>query len=331
MNLKQISQAINNQCKKYDIGDIQKFRVKAKELSKPKSWNLFPTDPINDNWTFHIGGRTELQFNLSNEEEGLRYGFAFSLEPSINLPDPSILYPKIRRLNYIIRTKPYLFYDFQMWIWENGCRSEIQSVEEIKEQDIKKNIFIFIGKIKQNPEIKEILETLDFLYPIYKEVESNSQISNDIKQEQEFLPKKFVFKKKAYKLPQTRTGNIISREINIKLRHSLIQKKLYDNLVLIYGEDNVAVEQYYGLNRIDVVVKEKEAFYFYEIKTANTARDCIREAIGQLMDYAFFPNIENAKKLFIVGEAPCNADCKKYIDFLKEKFNLPIDYMYIQI
>lgn len=331
MNLKQISHAINNQFKKYDIGDIQNFRIKAKGLSKPRSWNLFPTEPINDNWTFHIGGRTELQFNLGNEDEGLRYGFAFSLEPSINLPDPSILYPKIRRLNYIIRTRPYLFYDFQMWIWENGCRSEIHSVEEIKEQDIKKNNFIFIGKIKQNPDIKEILETLDFLYPIYKEVESNNQFFEDRKEEQEFLPKNFVFKKKDYKLPQKRTGNIISREINIKVRHSLIQKKLYESLVSIYGEDNVAVEQYYGLNRIDVVVKNDEELYFYEVKTANSARDCIREAFGQLMDYAFFPNIENAKKIYIVGESPYDSMCKKYIDFLKEKFYLPIDYMYIQI
>lgn len=332
MDLIKLSKEINEKFWDYEIGDIQSFRVKTKGLSKPKSWNLFPNEPINENWTFHIGGRTELQFNLGNEDEGLRYGFAFSLEPSISLPDPSILYPKIRRLNYIIRTKPYLFSNLKMWIWENGCRTEIHSVEEIQEKDIKDKNFIFIGKVNENPDIKEILETLDSLYPIYKEVESStSEILYDKNNDQEFIPKKFVFKKRKYSLPQQRNGSTISREINIQVRHSLIQKKLYDELVSKYGEDNVAVEHYYELNRIDVVVRDGEDLYFYEVKTGNTARDCIREAFGQLMDYTYFPNTENAKKIFIVGEAPYDVVCKKYIGFLKEKFNLPIDYMCVNI
>ena len=225
-----------------------------------------------------------------------------------------------------------MFNDYKMWIWENGCRTEIQSVKEIQEEDIKTNNFIFIGKIKQNPDIKEIMGTLDFLYPIYKEVESGKEISNDKNEEQEFIPNKFVFnKKKKYTLPQQRIGTTIAREINIKVRHSLIQQKLYEKLVLTYGEDNVAVEQYYGLNRIDVVARNDSDLYFYEVKTGNSARDCIREAFGQLMDYAYFPNIENAKKIIIVGEVPLDSVCDKYIAFLKGTFNLPIDYMYIQL
>ena len=96
MDLKKLSADINASLKNYEIGNIQTFRVHAKGLSRPKSYSLFPDDPINENWTFHIGGRTELQFNLGNEKEGLRYGFAFSLEPSQSLPDPSVLYPKVR-------------------------------------------------------------------------------------------------------------------------------------------------------------------------------------------------------------------------------------------
>ena len=49
------------------------------------------------------------------------------------------------------------------------------------------------------------------------------------------------------------------------------------------------------------------------------------------MDYTYFPNTENAKKIFIVGEAPYDVVCKKYIVFLKEKFNIPIDYMCVNI
>lgn len=41
-----------------------------------------------DSYAFHVGGRTELQFNIGLEsgDEDLRYGVAFSLE---NQPDAS--------------------------------------------------------------------------------------------------------------------------------------------------------------------------------------------------------------------------------------------------
>lgn len=73
MDLKKISRDINGQLNNYEIGKIQQFRVNVKKLSRPKSYNLFPDEPINKNWTFHIGGRTELQFNIGNESEGLRF------------------------------------------------------------------------------------------------------------------------------------------------------------------------------------------------------------------------------------------------------------------
>ena len=331
MDLKTISKEINKIRNNYEIGNLQDFRVKTKKLSKPKTWDIFPKVPVNENWTFHVGGRTELQFNIGYEEEGLRYGFAFSLQPSINLPDISILFPKIKRLNSIIHTRPYLFENFQMWLWTDNGRTQIQEVKEIEENDIVINNFIFIGKLKQNPSVKEIIETLDFLYPIYKEVETPNIVKNQDKEEKDFVTNKFVFKKNQYKLPEYRMGSTIAKEINIQLRHSIIQQKLYDNLVIQYGEENVGVEQYYGLNRIDVVVQNNNDLYFYEVKTGNTARDCIREALGQLMDYNYYPNIENAKKIFIVGEAPYDEMTKVYINHLKENFKLPIEYIYIKV
>jgi hypothetical protein len=40
---------------------------------------------------------------------------------------------------------------------------------------------------------------------------------------------------------------------------------------------------------IDVVVKMKNEYWFYEIKTALTPRACLREATGQLLEYGFGP------------------------------------------
>ena len=131
----------------------------------------------------------------------------------------------------------------------------------------------------QNPTVSEIMTTFDFLYPIYKEVETvKIETASENKNE-------FVFGKNSYKLPQNRSVAIKSKEINVTVRHSLIQEKLYNSLVEKYGAENVAVEQYIGMNRIDVVARDGQDYIFYEVKVANSARDCIREALGQIMDY----------------------------------------------
>jgi hypothetical protein len=61
----------------------------------------------NDDWTFHLGGRDELQFNLgfeSDHEKGsLRYGVAFSLETSRSLLDIAPLLKKLAFFNDYLR------------------------------------------------------------------------------------------------------------------------------------------------------------------------------------------------------------------------------------
>jgi hypothetical protein len=67
---------------------------------------LFPGARHPD-YTFHKGGRTELQFNLGLEggPEGpdFRYGVAFSFEPSQSLPSIEPLIPKVARFNEYVR------------------------------------------------------------------------------------------------------------------------------------------------------------------------------------------------------------------------------------
>jgi hypothetical protein len=46
--------------------------------------------------------------------------------------------------------------------------------------------------------------------------------------------------------------------------------------------------------KIDVVVNDNVGLYFYEIKTALTARDCIRQAMGQILYYDFWLGKQNA-------------------------------------
>ena len=55
-------------------------------------------------------------------------------------------------------------------------------------------------------------------------------------------------------------------------------------------------------------------------------RGCLREAIGQLLEYAFWPGAQEAKRLIVVGETAIDRDAAKYLCRLKERFSLPIEY-----
>lgn len=113
------------------------------------------------------------------------------------------------------------------------------------------------------------------------------------------------------------------------LLHNKIQTALFDYLVNQYGEQAVSAEQapgYQGAS-IDVVLEDAGEYIFYEIKTATSVRLCIREALSQLQEYAYWPGeIERAKRLVIVAMNPTTQDADDYLQYLREKFGLPIYY-----
>lgn len=106
-------------------------------------------------------------------------------------------------------------------------------------------------------------------------------------------------------------------------RHSKLQNNLFSYLKRIYGENNVFIEQ----NGVDVVVRHEDALTFYEIKIANTVRSCIRQAIGQLLEYGYYGSQPfKIKKFVIVGEgAPTTADIE-YMTKIRKITSLPLHY-----
>jgi hypothetical protein len=101
----------------------------------------------------------------------------------------------------------------------------------------------------------------------------------------------------------------IHKQLDLALRHNLLQQALYDRLVLKYGDKNVGTENVSGVGtRVDVVVKRKEEYWFYEIKTAHSPRACLREAVGQLLEYAFWPGGQLATRLIVIGETPIDRE-----------------------
>ena len=119
---------------------------------------------------------------------------------------------------------------------------------------------------------------------------------------------------------------------NISLLHNQIQTALYQELVGTFGENCVGTEIQCGSgNRVDVVVKVEDKHSLYEIKVLNNAKSCIREAFGQLMEYAFYYDDIKINKLVIISPHQLNTSDRKYMKLLKKKFGLPLKYRQFSI
>lgn len=333
MDIYSIADELNKKSKHYRIGNLQEFRKEIKSLDRKPINDIFSNKSIsNEGWAFHTGGLDELQFNIGFEKKSsFRYGLAFSLQPNRSVPDVSILYPLIKKLNYLIRENPELFSSYKLWFFYNHDRSKTFPMSEIPTEWIQPGYFIFFGKKTPRSEIniQEILQTFDDMLDIYLEVQSNNQeIHSNTDAEQDEI---FVFNTNKQNLVLTRPYSSVKRATNIEIRHSLIQQKLASELEKKYGSNNVGLENKLNGGKIDVVVKDKDKYIFYEIKTGNTARSCIRQALGQLMDYAYWPGKEIAEKIVIVGEPNLDAKSREYISFLSKRFLLPISYETIKI
>ena len=70
---------------------------------------------------------------------------------------------------------------------------------------------------------------------------------------------------------------------------------------------------------------------FYEIKIGGSARSCIRQALGQLMEYGFWPGAARPAKLFVVGEPSLDGKAEDYLQSLREEFKIPIYYRQVVI
>ena len=126
------------------------------------------------------------------------------------------------------------------------------------------------------------------------------------------------------------TERVNAREtIVVKNLHDELKEKLYLQLSKKYGANNVGTEVSIGLKKIDLVVKHLEPYDLYEVKTNQDVRICIREAIGQIIDYAFFECKDRIGKMFIIGPNQISKEAVEYLENIRLKHNLPIYYQAI--
>ncbi len=119
----------------------------------------------------------------------------------------------------------------------------------------------------------------------------------------------------------THSGEILIDPIHKKIQNA-IAELLKDDYVHLYLEDGMKTG---AGQRVDMkgLLKDSEEWHYFEIKTSS-AKQSIRQALGQILEYNHYPNTTRAAKLFIVGpEKPDPKDCK-YMKLLREKYGIPI-------
>ncbi|MBR5715641.1 MAG: hypothetical protein IKX59_03580 [Bacteroidales bacterium] len=79
-------------------------------------------------------------------------------------------------------------------------------------------------------------------------------------------------------------------------------------------------------DHIDIQAKKNGLVYIFEVKTYDTARACIREALGQILEYNHFPLGNRADKMYIVGPVQPLQEELQYIDYLRTYYNMNITY-----
>ncbi|WDF77022.1 hypothetical protein PQ469_24365 [Mucilaginibacter sp. KACC 22773] len=118
------------------------------------------------------------------------------------------------------------------------------------------------------------------------------------------------------------------RPIEIVYLHEEICKALAKKLRKKYGRKNVKREHWagYGMYRIDIVVKDGDEKIFYEIKSYTNLLTSIREAVGQLMEYALWPDRKKAKKMIVVTQTEVTTKAATYFKNLRDNYNLEVYY-----
>lgn len=326
-----IARALNVRAASYAIGGLQEIRKRLRGYSRRPSSDIFTSHTIHPHWAFHYGGRTELQFNIGLEdvtgELELRHGVAFSFEPSQSLPSIDVLVPKVGLFNDYMRAYPEAYPDMRMWHYRDDARSSDYPAAPIMTELVVPGPFVFLGKRQRIAEIDYdvILADFDRLLPLYEYVESGGRESPDAAQSRAA----FSFRAGcSTDRPAATAASLAERELDISLRHNLLQAALTRRLIAQFGAANVADEHASGFGtKIDVVLRRAAAeFWYYEIKTAHSPRTCLREALGQIMEYAYWPGAQEASRLIICGESALDDEGAAYLRRLNERFRLPLAY-----
>lgn len=108
--------------------------------------------------------------------------------------------------------------------------------------------------------------------------------------------------------------------------HNKLQNKISDYLNSLSAVTSVEKESKQGRNYVDLVCVKGIEKIFFEVKVANSVKRGLREAMGQVIEYANYPNEDLADSLVVVSDKYETEDDRNYLDYLRSKYNIPIYY-----
>jgi hypothetical protein len=109
----------------------------------------------------------------------------------------------------------------------------------------------------------------------------------------------------------------------VELIHSRIQNKFIKYLRKTYPVENVSGERKY----IDAKRENTNTIFIYELKPSTSAYSCIRQAIGQLLDYSHKCRTTKKKKIVVVGPSHPDDNDIAFISSIRSALNLPFSYI----
>lgn len=121
----------------------------------------------------------------------------------------------------------------------------------------------------------------------------------------------------------TRTRHVEEITIDVEARHQKMQVGIMSCLKKDGYTDIVAEEEH-----VDIRASKQGIPHFFEVKTYDTAKACIREALGQILEYNHYPKNRRAADMFIVGPNMATSEDKDYLKYLRDNYKIRVFYLW---
>jgi hypothetical protein len=114
---------------------------------------------------------------------------------------------------------------------------------------------------------------------------------------------------------------------DVNNHHNHIQTQLFAKLCKKYGSENVGTENNTGAgSRVDLVVRRGKKYDLYELKIGPSLQACVREAVGQLLEYRHSIGHSKVARLVIVSPHTPDQEVDSYLEFMRNEHAIPIHY-----
>lgn len=120
-----------------------------------------------------------------------------------------------------------------------------------------------------------------------------------------------------------------ARVVTYSPEHQKMQRLLGERLRLRYPSAAITFEEDF----IDVKVQTDDKLILYEVKSDLKPLSAIRQALGQLLEYAYHPRRTHNREpsLVIVGRQPLVGEDKDFFERICTQFGLPIEYEFVEL